>query len=384
MRKRIKYIAAYDIEENKGENRVNVLSSTNKINYIISVLNDIGYDVDVISTSHTLNKKFYSGKLLKWKNNTLRLFPTSWRGGAMLKILNLFIINICLFFHLLINIQKKDTVIIYHSYGNLWMNILLKLKGVKVIVECEEIYGDIFNKKWMSALERNFLKKANVYIYPTKLLNKIVNKEGKPYLIIHGSYLDKGAEYFSDCKEESVEFDPSLYHIAYTGILDPKKGCLDVIRSGSFLDEEYHIHILGFGSQEEVDRVNQEIEQIKKETKCKISFDGTRKGQEYTNYLSHLDLGVCTLDPNQQFTMTQFPSKIISYMSAGIPVLCSEAKAILECDVAEAITFYKGNSPEDIAKGIIRAKHKNKIDTKLLLESCHQKFEVELKELLNA
>ena len=55
--KRIKYIAAFDIEANKGENRVNVLSSANKINYIITVLNQLGYGVDMISFSHTVLRR---------------------------------------------------------------------------------------------------------------------------------------------------------------------------------------------------------------------------------------------------------------------------------------------------------------------------------------
>ena len=33
--KTIKYIASYDFDSNKSENRVNALSSTNKINYIL-------------------------------------------------------------------------------------------------------------------------------------------------------------------------------------------------------------------------------------------------------------------------------------------------------------------------------------------------------------
>ena len=78
--KRIKYISVFDLDANKEQNRLNTLSSTNKVNYIIKVLNNLGYGVDVISTSHTMNNKCYGGKLLTWGDNTLKLFPTTWRG----------------------------------------------------------------------------------------------------------------------------------------------------------------------------------------------------------------------------------------------------------------------------------------------------------------
>ena len=384
MNKRIYYIASFDIEANKKENRLNILSSTNKINYLISVLNELGYCVDVISTSPTLNKRCYSGKICHWGVNTIKLFPTTWRGGALLKILNIVVMNMAIAWYIIAKIRAKDTVIIYHSYGTMWLNMLLKLKGTNLIIECEEIYGDIFGQKWLSFLEHNLLKIGNAYIYPTNLLNGIVNKNNQPYLVVHGAYNDVGSKIFSDCAEESVQFAPLLYHVAYTGILDPRKGCIDVVRAAEFLDDTYHIHILGFGSDSEIELLEQEIDRICTLTKCKITYDGLRKGQEYTNYLTHINLGVCTLDTSRQFTMTQFPSKIISYMSVGVPVLCSEVKAIKECYVSDAITFYSGNTPQDIANGIKVARFKHRIDTISLLEACDSRLKQELKELIQS
>ena len=82
MNKRIKYIVSYDTPNNYKENRLNILASANKIEYIIDTLNELGYGVDIISTSQTLNKRCYKGKKIKLnKHNTLKLFPTTWRGG---------------------------------------------------------------------------------------------------------------------------------------------------------------------------------------------------------------------------------------------------------------------------------------------------------------
>lgn len=380
--KRIKYIAAFDIDINRAENRSNILSSANKINYIIETLNKIGYAVDVISTSQTLNRKCYPGKILKWGINTIKYFPSTWRGGVLLKMINLIVMHLCFFNYILFHIRKKDIVIMYHSYGTMWMYPIIKLKGAKLHIECEEIYGDIFNKKWMSYIEKKSFKFGDSFIYPTKLLDKVVNTKNKSNIVVHGAYKDLGDKFFSDNKEESILFDPNVYHVAYTGILDPRKGCLDLVKAAQYLDSSYHIHILGFGSKEEIEGINKTINEVKGKSQCKISYDGVRKGKEYSFYLSNINLGICTLDYNQKFVNTQFPSKIISYMAAGVPVLCSETPAILTCDVAGGIIFYKGTSPYDIAQGIREAREKKYSDPRYLLNKCDETFLNQLSNLL--
>ena len=59
----IKYIIHYDI--NNDEGRSFTLSAVNKANYIIRALNDIGYDVDIVSASLTLSKKRIKGSKTK-------------------------------------------------------------------------------------------------------------------------------------------------------------------------------------------------------------------------------------------------------------------------------------------------------------------------------
>lgn len=381
--KRIKYIAAFDLDENKAENRLNTLSSANKINYIITVLNKLGYGVDVISTSQTLNNKCYRGKIVNWGDNTLRLFPTTWRGGVFSKTLNVIVMTVSIWWYLVRTIKTGDYVFVYHSSGHLWIPHLLKRKRAKVIEECEEIYGDIFGNPRLASRERKALEDCYAYIYPTKLVNKVVNVTNAPYLVIHGAYKDVGNHFFDEnaIVEHSL-LERSKYHIGYTGILDPKKGCIEVVRAAEYLDSSYHIHILGFGDVEEINELKHEIDSVRAKTQCEVTYDGLRRGEAYTHYLSLLDLGVCTLNTELGFVNSQFPSKIISYMAAGVPVLCSDVEAIKTSYVAEAITFYKGNTPQEIAEGMKKAREKGKVDSKKLLNDCHERFKNEIYELI--
>lgn len=387
--KRIKYIVSYDVQSNHMENRVNVLASSNKIDYIVSVLNGLDYQVELISTSQTLNKKFYPGKKIKIGQNVLRLFPTTWRGGLLLKCVNTAIMRLSIWNYLRKNVSPGEKVIIYHSSGNMWiLNYLKKYKKAYVIEEVEEIYGEIFQNRNLAEKEKKKLQIADAYIYPTMLLDDIVNKCKKPSLVVHGAYVNTDYNRKTQAgnvldTDDSAVFEDERYHIGYTGILDPQKGCLSIVKAAKYLDEKYHIHILGFGSQNDIDVLNNCIFEISEHTKCKITFDGVRRGAAYEEYLKKLDIGICLVDSQKDFILTQFPSKVISYMVNGLPVLCSDIDTVKTSDVADAVIFYDGDEAEDIAEAITIARTQMKhMDANKIIKKCHEKFIKEIEVLL--
>jgi len=378
--KRIKYIVSYDCPENQTENRVNVLASSNKIDYIVQKINEVGYGVDLVSTSQTKNNKFYRGKIYNRGINTLKLFPTTPRGGVIKKAINLIVMRTAIALYLLKYVKRNEPILIYHSYGNMWMINFLKLfKNARIIEEVEEIYGDIYGKPRLSKKERHLLSKADAFIFPTILLNQVVNTKGKNYLIIHGSYRLGKCENVS----KKLGFKDGLYHVGYTGILDPKKGCLDFIRSAEYLDSSFCLHILGFGSEEEIKLLQDTIECVKKKTSCDIVYDGVKRGNEYDIYLQSLDAGICPLNSEDYFVKTQFPSKVISYLANGIKVICSNVESVNTSEVKDYVIYYDGNNPNCIANAIKSAREsKNMPDARYAIKKCDEKFGQELMKFI--
>ena len=385
--KSIKYIVSYDIESNFKENRVNVLASSNKINYIVSVLNDLGYKVDLISTSQTLNSRCYLGKEISLGINKLHLFPTTWRGGVILKCINVLVMRWNIWRYLKKNVSLGEKIIIYHSIGNLWaLRYLKKIKKAYIIEEVEEIYGEIFENKRLVIKEKKELQLADAYMFPTILLDEFINKTNKPKIIVHGAYrksdfLKKGLE---DNKNNEIGiFEENKFHVGYTGIIDSQKGSHLIVKAAQYLDENYHIHILGFGTQKEIDSLNACIIETKNKTNCIISFDGIRRGVVYEEYLKKLNVGICPVDSDKKFILTQFPSKIISYMINNLPVLCSDIQTVKTSDVAKGVFFYQGNSPIDIANAIINIKNQiGYYNVQELIFECDKKFIKEFRTLL--
>ena len=70
---------------------------------------------------------------------------------------------------------------VYHSLGymSLREKNLKKLKGFKLIIEAEEIYGDVIGDEKTSQKEYEFFKIADGFIFPTELLSEKVNTEKK-------------------------------------------------------------------------------------------------------------------------------------------------------------------------------------------------------------
>lgn len=376
---RIKYIASYDSLDNHEENRVNCLASYNKINYFLREISDVCESVEIISTSQTLNRHFYKGKRVKIdKNIDLTLFATLPRGGYLLKAFNVFFMRHQIKKYLRKSLLKDDIIIIYHSPGNIWLLKYLLRSKFKVIEEVEEIYGDIYGKKRLSSKERKELPRASSFIFPTFMLSKIVNKENKKELIIHGAYINNK----KDAVVKLSKVDGKV-HVCYTGILNPKKGCESFIKSGTFLSQSFVLHILGFGNKRELDNMDKIIREINKKSCATVVFDGVRTGDSYIEYLNSMDIGICPLNSKDGFVLTQFPSKVISYLSCGIEVLCSDVLSVKTSKVAEWVHFYNGNEPESIAEAIKTVDLNNKKNNEVLMEMLGLGFKKELKKFLS-
>ena len=84
----MKYISYYDTPANKAERRGYVLAATNKMDYICSALNQIGYAVEIISASVTANRKGCKGKTVQLSEKTsLKLFPCLGTGALPKRLL---------------------------------------------------------------------------------------------------------------------------------------------------------------------------------------------------------------------------------------------------------------------------------------------------------
>lgn len=342
---RIKYFVSYDTVDNKSENRIYVPAATSKIDYIVEILNRNGYAVDLVSISQTANNSLYRGSLKKIGINTLQLFPTTPRGGIVKKTINQIVMRIAILCYMISNIKEHEVVMIYHSVATMWIFRFLKYcKKCKIIEEVEELYGDVYDSAKLKRKEIRTVSKADAFIIPTFKLDSVVNFNNKLSVLIHGIY--RPERKIANTRNDGV------IHCVYAGTLDPRKGSIEAVESAEYLDERYYIHILGFGSKDQIDNLCGVIDRVQKLTTCKVSYDGYLQGDDFLKSIQSCHIGLVTQKIDADYNDTSFPSKIMMYLCNGLQVVCVNIPAVNESVIASNIVFCESDSAVSIAQAI--------------------------------
>lgn len=371
--KKIFYLGYYNLPDS-GTNFV--LAAVNKMNYICEAVEKAGYSTEIVSASGAVEKKFCKSKKVKLTDKTtLKLFSSLPRLNRIVSVIDRVILKTKLFLYMIKNTNKDSTVMVYHSLG--YMSLvkrLKKLKGFKLIIEAEEIYGDVIGDEKTSQKEYDFFKIADGFIFPTELLSEKVNTEKKPEVIIYGTYHIE--------KEMPKIFSDGKIHCVYAGTLDPRKGGAAAVEAALFLNGDYHIHILGFGNEKEKAEMLNIIDDISKKTEAKITYDGLLSGDEFTSFIQSCDIGFSTQSPDAAFNSTSFPSKILTYMVNGLRVVSIRIPAIEKSAVGKFMYYYDEQTPENIAKAIKSIDFSEEYDSRKTIGVLDKAFICDLQTML--
>ncbi|MGN0569748.1 MAG: glycosyltransferase [Candidatus Fimenecus sp.] len=383
--KTIKYIAYYDTPDNAEQKRGYVLAATNKMDYICQALNHIGYRTEIISASGTSDTKHCYRGCLKEINpmQTLKLFFTFPWGNKIQKAVSLGSMKLFLFLELL-HVKKNEKILVYHSLGYMRLvHLAHRIKRFHLILEVEEIYADVIGDTKLRNKEIEILQSADSYIFPTELLNRMLNVHNKPYVIIHGTYQVEpkrnGPSDFLRLNQENER----IIHCVYAGTFDPRKGgATAAVSAAAYLPANYHIHILGFGSAEETKHIQDMITQLSERCECTVTFDGLLSGEDYIRFIQSCHIGLSTQNPDADFNATSYPCKILSYMANGLRVVSIRIPVVEESAVGDNMYYYDTQTPENIAKAILSVDVNSEYDSRKLITDLAVQFENELEKLL--
>lgn len=347
--KKIKYLVHYDFNDANPKRNYSLAGST-KVDYLLDQMIKAGYYVEIYSMASIISRKFgfHKGYTVK-KDGCSIQYQTEVTGDSIIaKILRNLIRYFTLLYFLLFKIKKDDILLVYHSptFFRI-LNFVRRLRDFKLILEAEEIYHDValYSDSFVNS-EEKLLQNADAYFFSTELLNSRVNIQNKDWLVVYGTYniepiiVDK----YKDGK----------IHVVYAGTFDPNKGgAVAAAAAGEYLSDKYHLHIIGFGSDEQISLIKNTIKQASKDGKATITYDGMLKGKDYTSFIQKCHIGLSTQNPNAAFNATSFPSKILSYMSNGLSVVSIKIDAITKSNIGEHIQFYEEQDPKIIADSIM-------------------------------
>lgn len=354
-------------------------SAKSKMDYVIESIEKLDYEINIISASCAKKGKFRWIKKENLSNRKIMMQNCIMSNSKILNAIMFFKSKIWFFGVFLLAVKKEDVVIVYHSLGYYKIiSILKKIIGFKLILEIEEIYSDVTGNKKNRNKELEFFKLADAFIFPTELLNECINEKNKPAVIVYGTYK---VEYRTVNKFRDID---NRIHLVYAGTFDPRKGgAITAIKVGEFLDDHYHIHIIGFGSEEENKIINKYINQIRKKTSTIITMDGLLMDNEYLNFLQQCDVGFSTQTPESEFNDTSFPSKILSYLSNGLRVVSIKINVLKKSKINDLLYYYEENKPQKIAEIVKQININEKYDSRQNIKILNDKFLYDLQAMIN-
>lgn len=375
MDKSIKYVGYFDIEASEIKRNVSPAALT-KMQYIIEKLNVQGYKVQVVSPAYMIDNEIFVVKSKTQsigRDNTLTTFFSFGNYGRFFLGVNILLSQIFLFFWLCRNVGKNETIIVYHSLWNVVPVLLAKFfKGFKFILELEEVYSDITHSGLISKkLEAKVITEAKSYILATRSISKKFDRN-KDYILLYGTY---------KMQQQLVPYLPNkIIKVVYAGIIDQNKaGAFNAVEAANYLGHEYQLNIIGFGD------VNSLLRVIEKNdtTSCQVKFDGAKSGDELIGYLQSCQIGLSTQTTDGIYNETSFPSKIFSYLCAGINVVSSDIAVVKESPVGDLLSYYKNDTPKSIAEAIKQAViHPREVLEKRIM-MLDKKFTEDLENLIN-
>lgn len=346
-------------------------AANTKVETIAEALERNGINVEIISTCQRAtvqgpipSRTYKLGKLVRCLQT-----PFYSSNSRLIRILQNIFCNLFLFFFLLVYAKKNEIVLFYHAIERGFAVIFAKrLKGFKLLLEVEEVYADALPlSPRQKKIENKLFSCADAFIFSSSLLDEQINKFRKPSAIVHGTY--------KVVAQTCQKFNDGKIHILYAGTLDMRKGgAKAAVETAGMLPENYHIHILGFGKEQEIELIKSLIDEVNALNCASVSYDGCLAGEAFTNFAQKCHIGLSTQNPNDVFNASSFPSKILSYLANGLQVISAKIPAVEHSKVGDIVHYYSQQTPQEISRAIRSVKVESKDKGRERIIFLHDEF----------
>jgi len=162
------------------------------------------------------------------------------------------------------------------------------------------------------SLMKKLLKKIDGFIFLTKYMDKEVNKNKKPSLIVE-SVINEEDVYYDDIKSKSI---------VYTGTLNYKYGINHLLNAFSNIKRN-DISLIICGDDEAKIDIQKMVEKDKR-----IIFKGLLPKNEIVNLQRNAKILINPRKNNDEYTKYSFPSKLTEYLVSGTPIICYKLDGI--------------------------------------------------------
>lgn len=345
----IKYIGFYD-SPTKSNERVHSLAGVNKMNYISDVLVKAGFKINIVSPSWgeyeiTKNENLKPKQIILDNNKKITFFPTLKITNQFFKYIKIIYSLTYLLLWLIRHVRKNEKILVYNSPTLPFPLLIAKaIKRFSIILEVEEIHSEVwksnfFFKRW----EWKLINASDYYICASDLLATKLGVD--KCLVVYGSY---NLPQKNKCHLKKTEIN-----IVYAGAIETTRGgAYKSIECLKHLDQNYTLHICGYGNNRQIDIISEFIKKTNQTLGREAClYHGKLLGKQFSNLLYSCDIA---LNPQNEgdYMSSAFPSKILTYLSHNLHILSTNIESIKASKLASYINFSKDDSSLEIAKTI--------------------------------
>lgn len=343
------YYVCFYAEDAVKDKIVTYPSVISKIDYVKNVIKDLGKEVVILSIAPARNGRFRGFTRKVDDKETHVYLPSYMPANKIGKKLLLAKHFGAILRYLKKHVQENDKVIVYHSlFNRFWFPKFYQKHQNACILEIEDVFSALSeNAKKYEDFEWKLFRSMKKCL----CVNDIIYRE-LPQVpektVSYGSY---------SLLPEFEKEDHQSVRLVYAGVIEQERNAAFLaVKAMEHLPQNYELHILGFGTDENIRALEEWIEKINRQcNRTAAKYHGSKTGEDYWRFLQNCDIALSThaydADSIRHADYT-FPSKILTYLANGLPVVAQRLEVLEGCAVAEHIQFYEEPTPAAIAQAI--------------------------------
>ena len=246
--------------------------------------------------------------------------------------------------------QRKETVVICdilnlsNASGALLASKLLRLPSIGIVTDVPRKRanrGNMLNRM-IDSIRFEQLQSYDAYVFLSEPMNKLINRAGKPYIVVEGAVDSKMAQVENTLQGKAM---PRI--CVYSGSIRKIYG-IKALTEG-FLKAnipDAELWIYGDGDYRE------ELEQICRQH-SNVRYFGVVPNSEVVKTQVKATLLVNPRPPVGEYTMYSFPSKNMEYLVSGTPVLAAMLPGMPE-EYREHIFELKDCTADGICEALLK------------------------------
>lgn len=296
-----------------------------------------------------LNKKPICIKKKNLKDDKAQLYTIAYLNIPVVKQLSIYrAINKKLQYEIRKNRSNSndnsDIILMVYNTMSIFAGPVLKV-AKKEGCKCVAVVADLPIKNKKNIIRKIEDKRQEKYISKfdglIPLTKYIVDDfaPGKPYCIV-----EAGCNPLDYEKNFDISRNMSKKKVVFSGTLNELSGIDLILNAMKYVSPDIELDIYGDGLYRR--NVENTIQQQKN-----VNYCGRVSNDEMIEIQKKASLLVCPRHDDDYTTKYTFPSKVLEYICAGVPVLATRLKGI-PVEYEDYITFSKSEDPKDWAESI--------------------------------